>query len=48
VAADTGPLGGYFVAKNSWAYAWGDCGFGYLSSAFLDTWGLSYHVIEID
>jgi hypothetical protein len=48
VAADTGPLGGYFVAKNSWATWWGDCGFAYVASDFLDTWGTAYHALEID
>lgn len=48
VADDTGPLGGYFVAKNSWGTSWGDCGFGYLSSGFLDAFGVAYRAIGID
>ncbi|MFM8412061.1 MAG: C1 family peptidase, partial [Alphaproteobacteria bacterium] len=48
VTLDAGPLGGYFVAKNSWGTSWADCGFAYLASDFLDAWGSAYQAIEID
>ena len=48
VAPDTGPIGGFFVAKNSWRTTWGDCGLVYLSSAFLDTYGTAYVALGID
>ena len=48
VAPDRGILGGFFVAKNSRDTAWGDCGFFYVSSEFLEEWGAAYDVFEID
>jgi hypothetical protein len=37
--APPGSGGGYFIAKNSWATGFGDCGFAYLPYDWVVTWG---------
>jgi hypothetical protein len=48
VEDDPGPLGGYFVIKNSWGTGYADCGFAYLSSEFLDAWAVGFHTVTVN
>ena len=46
-AAPPDPDGvGYFVIKNSWGLKYADCGFGYLSHAWVRSWAYAFRYID--